>query len=134
MRKLVKRVIQVAAVTSFAFSGVAVTAGAASASSDSYCQHGTCVSGNNNFVSGGTGQWANGGICNYQSSANSFVVWMTDALNGDYVVKPQTTPMLNPGQCFSYGGWVHNGDYVQVFARSGGLWSYGTDPIAPSLV
>lgn len=130
MHALAKRVVQCAAATALALGGVAVSGGTANATVDSDCAYGTCLWGDNYYTSQG-GQFATAHICNDQSSANDFVVWIS-GIDNTYVVAPTTTPMLSPGQCWIFGNSVPVGWGVQIYARSGSLWTYGTNPIAPS--
>lgn len=123
MRTIAKRAAQSLAATALAIGGIAAATGTANAATDQYCQHGTCVSGSNDNGS------ALGEICNGQSSANDFYLWLTDDANGNTV--RVTTPMLSPGRCDLIGMNVGN-DPVQVFASSAGNWTYGTDPIYPN--
>ncbi|WP_042411733.1 hypothetical protein [Streptacidiphilus carbonis] len=119
-----KRAIAMAAATVALAGGAAVSStGTASAATDQYCQHGTCISGSNYNGS------ALGEICNDQSSANDFYLWLTDDANGHTV--RITTPKLSPGQCDLMAMNVGN-DPVQVFASSAGNWTYGTNPINPN--
>ncbi|MFJ7243762.1 hypothetical protein ACIQWA_03865 [Kitasatospora sp. NPDC098652] len=130
MRTIAKRTVQGFAAAALALGGIAATAGTASANTDTYCQHGTCITGTNTYNS--WGQYGTVEICNHQSSANDFVIWIKDDASGNTIASA-TTPLLYPGDCFSHGGYTTgSGDAIQVFARSGSLWSYGTDPIYPS--
>ncbi|OLZ65567.1 hypothetical protein AV521_31425 [Streptomyces sp. IMTB 2501] len=77
--------------------------------------------------------WVFADLCNHQGSANSFHLWIKDAQTGDEIIRT-TTPVLQPGQCYSdYNGYLMGEDYgqdaIQVYASSGNLWTFGTDPI-----
>ncbi|MGC0420135.1 hypothetical protein [Embleya sp. AB8] len=70
-------------------------------------------------------------LCNYQSSANRFYLWIKDAQTGDNITyNGYITPSLAPGQCDEIGGYDFGRDAIQVFAQSGSLWTFGTDPIS----
>ncbi|MEU5439012.1 hypothetical protein AB0G73_37565 [Streptomyces sp. NPDC020719] len=101
MRTLTRRVIQSAAAAALAISGIAATAGSASAYSDSYCLHGTCLYGDNYYYNNGQNQLATVKICNNQSTANDFEVWIKDDFTGTSPTGKITTPKLSPGYCWS---------------------------------
>ncbi|MGN5382378.1 hypothetical protein ACQ4WX_50105 [Streptomyces lasalocidi] len=110
--------------------GVSSTASAATGS-DSDTAYGVTISGINALSQGAPLVFAD--LCNHQSSANSFHLWINDASNGDQLAY-DTTPLLQPGQCYSdYKGYLEGedegSDGIQVFASSGSLWTFGTDPI-----
>jgi hypothetical protein len=110
--------------------GVSSTAFAATGS-DSNTAYSVTISGINALSSGAP--WVYADLCNYQSSANSFHLWINDASTGDQIAY-DTTPLLQPGECYSkYKGYLSGEDYgsdpIQVYASSGSLWTFGTDPI-----
>jgi hypothetical protein len=123
-----KRVFALGA-AALAMGATFAAAGTAGAYTDSYSQHGTSLFGNNYYYY--WGQFAQGRICNNQSATNSFHVWLKDAASG--ITIASDTPQLAPGGCWWIGGYpTWTGDPVQVYASSGSLWTYGTDPIYPN--
>ncbi|MEV5574483.1 hypothetical protein AB0L06_30995 [Spirillospora sp. NPDC052269] len=130
------RLAMSAAAGVLAVSTTLVASGTAEADSDSYTQHGVEI-GTYNY---GTAPYAY--ICNHQSSTNSFyfAVWAPDPPGGnDWVTIMDsqgrtkygwvTTPALTPGSCAVYSFTTFVGQTVQVVAKSGSLWFFGTNPV-----
>jgi hypothetical protein len=126
----IRAVLTVTALATAAVIGFTTTASAASGS-DSDTEHGVTISGLHHLSDA---PWVFADLCNHQSSANSFYLWIIDAAGDHRQIASDTTPVLQPGQCYSdYKGYLEGedsgSDPIQVFARSGSLWSFGTDPI-----
>ncbi|MFC4326480.1 hypothetical protein ACFPC0_01260 [Streptomyces andamanensis] len=109
--------------------GVGTTTASAAVGSDSYTLHGVTITGTNMQD---TTPWVSASLCNHQSSANSFRFWIQDAAEGHRHITPSdhTTPLLAPGACDYVYGEDSGQDAIQVFASSGSLWTFGTDPIS----
>ncbi|MEU6171606.1 hypothetical protein ABZ832_06740 [Streptantibioticus parmotrematis] len=125
----IRAALGVAALAGAAVIGLSTNASAASGS-DSYTLHGVTILGLNHSSDG---PWVFADLCNHQGSANSFHLWIND-VDGTRLASA-TTPVLQPGQCYSdYEGYLQGDergtDSIQVFASSGNLWSFGTDPIS----
>ncbi|MEU6967046.1 hypothetical protein AB0A71_04740 [Kitasatospora aureofaciens] len=126
--KLGRRVASLAAVTALTVTGLGLASGSASAAtgSDSNSAHGVEITGWHTLDEN---PWVSARLCNYQSSANSFYFWIKDTA-GDNVTSPgHITPVLAPGQCDYISGEDYGSTPIQVYARSGSAWTFGTDPI-----
>ncbi|MER7582256.1 hypothetical protein [Kitasatospora sp. NPDC097691] len=126
--KLGRRVASLATVIALAVTGVGLASGSASAASgsDSNSAHGVEITGWNQT---GVNPTVSARLCNYQSSANRFYFWIRD-VTGHYVTDPwHITPVLAPGQCEYISGEDSGSAAIQVYARSGSAWTFGTDPI-----
>lgn len=107
--------------------GVSTSASAATGT-DSYTLHGVTITGTNTLDST---PWVSASLCNHQSSANSFHFWIKDAQTGRSITpSDHTTPRLAPGACDYIYGEDSGQDAIQVYASSGNLWTFGTDPIS----
>ncbi|MEU6512238.1 hypothetical protein [Streptomyces sp. NPDC046942] len=127
--KLGRRVASLAAVTALTVTGLGIASGSASAAtgSDSNSAYGVDITGWHTLDENPT---VSARLCNYQSSANSFYFWIEDTA-GDNVTDPgYITPVLAPGQCDYISGDDYGSTPIQVYARSGSNWTFGTDPIA----
>ncbi|RKT09611.1 hypothetical protein BX285_6706 [Streptomyces sp. 1114.5] len=123
-----RRVASLAAVTALTVTGLGLASGTASAATgvDSNSAHGVEITG---WHTSDENPWVSARLCNYQSSANSFYFWIRDTA-GHYVTSPgHVTPVLAPGQCDYVSGEGYGSTPIQVYARSGSSWTFGTDPI-----
>ncbi|MFH8385485.1 hypothetical protein ACH4E7_31885 [Kitasatospora sp. NPDC018058] len=124
-----RRVASLVAVVALAVTGVGLASGSASAASgsDSNSAYGVDITGWHGLDTNPT---VSARLCNYQSSTNSFYFWIKDAQNGQNITSPgHITPNLAPGQCDYVSGEDYGADAIQVYARSGNAWTFGTDPI-----
>jgi hypothetical protein len=118
------RKARVLLVTATAAAGVFASVGIANAATDSTGGHGVYIQGEY------YGGQANAGLCNNQSSTNSYYLEIDDAVTGEPVAGG-TTPQLPPGACT---GWYWLQGYpffdhpITVKATSFGNWTVETNP------
>ncbi|GAB7184765.1 hypothetical protein ATKI12_4596 [Kitasatospora sp. Ki12] len=127
--KPARRLASLLAVTALTVTGLGLSAASASAAtgSDSNSAHGVDITG---WHDQDSNPWVSARLCNYQSSANSFYFWIRDAQTGREITPSgHITPNLAPGQCDYVYGEDSGSDAIQVYARSGSAWTFGTDPI-----
>lgn len=135
-----KKLAMSAAVAVATVTGLIAGSGTANADTDSYTQHSVEIGAYNQY----SDPYAY--ICNHQSATNSYEigVWALHVYpgtgGGDWVTLEDsqgrthkgyvTTPPLTPGSCAVYSFTTYVGYSVQVGAKSGSNWWFGTNAIA----